>query len=256
MLKIRRRHLENAGAAYLPAGDGRFPAVLILHGSEGGNAGWSHAAATILASHGYFALPFGYGRDGGPWKAGDIVDIPIDRTAAVLAALRDDPACNGRVGVYGWSRGGEHALLLAWLTARDQPDRMPDAVAVHSPSDVVCGAFRAAYTVAYGDPAGVVWDPAERAWTWRGASDQLLPTQPIEIERYPGPVFISHGEADKTWSVAQTDRLEARLRRRGGIFEIRRHPGQDHVFDSENWNRHYEDVLRFFDRHLRAKAAE
>lgn len=38
--------------AYSPPGDGPFPALLLLHGSEDGWSGWSHRNAVILASAG------------------------------------------------------------------------------------------------------------------------------------------------------------------------------------------------------------
>ena len=46
-----------------------------------------------------------------------------------------------RAGVYGVSRGGEHALLLASLLASENTTDQPDALAAHSAPDVICGAF-------------------------------------------------------------------------------------------------------------------
>ena len=40
MLSIVRRLLPEFGTTYGPPGDGPFPAVLLLHGSEGGWSGW------------------------------------------------------------------------------------------------------------------------------------------------------------------------------------------------------------------------
>ncbi|WP_234247147.1 hypothetical protein [Billgrantia desiderata] len=80
---------------------------------------------------------------GNAWNAGHIVDCPLDRTAQALAALRDFPFVGPRVGLYGVSRGAEHALLLTSLMARDEMPGIPEAVAAHSPPDVVCGGFDA-----------------------------------------------------------------------------------------------------------------
>src|SRR5580704_17661402 len=41
-----------------------------------------------------------------------------------------------KIGLYGVSRGAEHALLLASLMARDGVAGLPDAIAVHTPPDV------------------------------------------------------------------------------------------------------------------------
>lgn len=244
------RALPGFGATYAPPGDGPFPTVMLLHGSEGAYAGWSHMTATTFAAHGFLALPFGYSRDGNAWNAGSILDIPLDRTAEALVALRGSPRCNGRVGLYGVSRGGEHALLVTALMARDGVDGLPDAVAVHSAADVICGAFHATFMRDQGDPGWRVWDPAERAWTWRGSSDTLLPSTAIEIEHYAGPLFLSHGTIDQAWSVEMARRLEVRLRAHGRSPEVHLYEGQDHGFDDEHQNRHTALLLDFFDRHL------
>jgi len=158
--------------------------------------------------------------------------------------------CSGKVGLYGTSRGGEHALLLTSLMVRDRVDPLPSAVAVHAPSDVICGGFDARQWRDKGDPGWKVWDPAERAWTWRGASDALKPTTPIEIERYEGPIFISHGTADNSWSVEMTRRLEARLIQHGRCPEVHYYDGQPHTPSGEAMNLHLRRLIAFFDQHL------
>lgn len=250
-LTIVHHGTADRGMAYAPAGGGPFPAVMVLHGSEGAWAGWNHVAAMMLAAHGFLARPFGYSRQGNAWNAGDIVDVPLDRTADALAELRRDPRCNGRVGLYGVSRGGEHALLLASLMVRDGVDGLPDAVAAHAPADVVCGAFRGACVRDSGDPGWRSWDPGERAWTWRESSESLLPTTPIEIERYPGPLFLSHGMDDDVWSADMTRRLEARLRAHGRAPEVHLYEGMKHGFDCPGLDEHYRRLIAFFTRHLR-----
>ena len=251
-LKILRREIPQWGTTYGPAGDGPFPAILVLHGSEGASAGWSHRNAAILAAHGFLAFPFGYSKGGNGWNAGNIIDVPLDRTVEALAALRAFPFAGPKVGLYGVSRGGEHALLLASLMARDAVNGLPDAIAVHTPADVICGAFDAREMRDAGDPGWQPWDPGKRAWTWRGSSDDLLPTTPIEIERYDGPLFISHGTNDRMWSVDMSRRLVARLSGHGKVPESHFYEGQDHTPDSEGANQHHERLIAFFARHLSA----
>lgn len=251
-LKILRHTLAGGGTAYSPPGDGPFAAILVLHGSEGAWAGWSYKTAVIFAAHGFLACPFGYSTGGNPWNAGSITDIALDKTENALATLRASSLAGPKVGVYGASRGGEHALLLASLMARDGVDGIPDAIAAHAPADVICGAFRATLWRDPGDPGWQVWDPADRAWTWRGRSDDLLPTMPIEIERYDGPLFLSHGTEDTVWSVAMTRRLEQRLRAAGRTPEVHYYQGQGHGLDSDTENDHVERLTGFFGRHLSA----
>lgn len=249
-LSIVRRLIPEWGTTYGPAGEGPFPAVMVLHGSEGGWSGWSHRNAVLLAAHGFLAFPFPYARTGNAWNAGDIVDIPLDRTVDALRALRVFAACGPRVGLYGVSRGGEHALLVAALMARDGIDGLPDAVAAHAPADVVCGAFRAARWRDPGDPGWQAWDPADRAWTWRGSSNGLEPTTPIGIERYPGPVFLGHGAADRVWTCDMTRRLEARLRVHGRDPEVHIYDGEDHSLGSQAENELHGHLISFLARHL------
>src|SRR5580704_17661403 len=87
-LKIFHRVVPGCGWGYGPPDDGPFPAILLLHGSEGKWSGWIYRTAVILAAHGFLAIPFGYSNGGNGWNAGDIIDVPLDRTAEALAALR------------------------------------------------------------------------------------------------------------------------------------------------------------------------
>lgn len=136
--------------------------------------------------------------------------------------------------------------------AEEGLDGLPDAVAVHSPPDVVCGAFDSKVYRDAGDPGWQPWDPGERAWSWRGSSENLLPTKQIEIERYDGPIFLSHGSADRVWSVDMTKRLEARLLAHGRKPEVHIYEGQDHIPTSAAENLHHENLLTFLDRNLLA----
>jgi dipeptidyl aminopeptidase/acylaminoacyl peptidase len=249
-LKVINRYLPDLGPAYSPPGDGPFPAILLLHGSEGAWAGWTHRAAVILAVHGFLAFPFGYSVGGNGWNAGSIIDVPLDNTEVALARLRALSLVQGKVGVYGVSRGAEHALLLTALMARSGCNGLPDAVAAHSPPDVICGGFNGPSFRDQGDPGWQVWDMGLRAWTWRGSSEALLPTTPIAIEAYEGPLFLSHGTADKVWSVEMTRRLETRLRQHGRQIEVHYYEGQGHSLGSAADNHHHERLIAFFQQHL------
>lgn len=249
MLRIINRPLPGLGHCYSPPGEGPFPTVMVLHGSEGAWSGYSYLSAAILAAHGFLAVPFGYSVGGNAWNAGDILNVPLDRTAEALATLHALPI-SGKVGLYGVSRGGEHALLVTALMARDKIPGLPDAVAAHAASDVVCGAFIGANWRDSGDPGWQSWDPAQRAWTWRGVSDDLLPTMPIEIERYEGPLLLTHGMKDTMWSVSMTRRLEARLQQHGRTPEVHFLSEQDHNPVGEDENSYNHRLIDFFHRAL------
>jgi hypothetical protein len=49
MLTIVNRPLPGLGQSYGPPGEGPFPTVMVLHGSEGAWSGFSHLTAAIIA---------------------------------------------------------------------------------------------------------------------------------------------------------------------------------------------------------------
>lgn len=248
--EVEFRSGPNGIYIYVPKGRAVSPGLLLLHGSEGGWSGWSAWHALAFAMYGFVTVALPYSKGGNGWHAGDIHDVDLDATARALDGLRAyDAVAGSKVGLFGVSRGAEHALLLASLMARDGVAGQPDAVAAHAPSDVICGAFVAG---AYHPTQREASDPSWRAWRWRGSSDGLEPTRPIEIERYDGPLFLSHGEADPVWTVDCTRRLERRLREAGRTPEVHLYPGEGHNFRAETRNLQHERLIAFFRRHLEA----
>jgi dipeptidyl aminopeptidase/acylaminoacyl peptidase len=247
-------------AIYVPISPDPRPAILLLHGSEGGFAGWSHVQALALAHKGFIAVPWSYCKDGSPWHAGDIRGISLDDTEKALAWLQTMDGASGRVGLYGQSRGAEHALVLTSLLVGDGSPHLPRAVAVHGATDVIVGAFIAAKglrSVAnvrlakLGPWEGTPIDLApEHAWQWRGTSELLSPGSSIEIERYAGPLFLSHGEEDDVWSVKRTRRLERRLIEAGRSPEVHYYPAEAHRLRPETRRVHQAHLVSFFERHL------
>ena len=247
------------GHLYAPAGDGRHPALLLLHGSEGALGWLGHRDAVIFAGRSYLTLPLAYSVGGNFWVGGDIWNVALEKTEQAMAALRAHPRCNGRLGVYGWSRGAEHALLATALMAEAGSPHLPDAVAAHAPPDRVCGAWRNLFFRhrERGDPIRPppVWgfledriDPTQAAWTWRGVP--LADGAPLPIEAYGGPVYLSVGEADELWPAEMAPRLAERLRAVGRDVELHVYPGQPHMPDPSAWNTHLENLLAFFGRTL------
>ena len=200
-----------------------------------------------MAGSGFCTIAPGYSRGGDAWHAGDILDVDLDQTESMLIWMRESGITSGQVGLYGTSRGAEHALLVTSLMARDGSIGLPDAVAVHAPSDTIVGAFSARNV-----RTGILLPlkPTERAWRWRGESDALAPGSQIEIERYDGPLFISHGEQDAVWGADRTQRLAKRLRAAGRRPEVHIYKGEGHVLLPEAQNTHYLRVVDFFGRAL------
>ena len=205
--------------------------------------------AMFLAAQGFVAAPFPYSKGGSLWHAGDILDVELDETVEALALMRGHETVSGPMGIWGLSRGAEHALLLASLMAREGRSDMPQAVAVLAASDVIWPAFLDVYE-ARTHPAPLDW--SKRAWRWHGSSEGLAPRAPIEVERYPGPLSLSHGEADRVWPAEQTRRLEARLRTHGREPDVFLYPGEGHALGAEAASVDRARVADFFRRHLAA----
>ena len=249
-LNIIRRLLPDFGTTYGPPGDGPFPTVLVLHGSEGALSGWSHRTSAILAASGFLAYPHGYSRGGNAWNAGSIEDVDLSRTVEALDSLKSFSASDGKIGLYGVSRGAEHALLVASLMAKYNLSPLPDAIACLAAPDVVCGAFDAKSYRDSGDPGWQAWDAARRAWVWNGSNEDLKPTTPIEVERIDCPMFLASGLQDQTWSPDMTKRLEARRKSAGLSVETHYYEDQGHVPNSNGENKHNQLLLDFLEKHL------
>jgi dipeptidyl aminopeptidase/acylaminoacyl peptidase len=73
---------------------------------------------------------------------------------------------------------------------------------------------------------------------------------PIEIERFDGPLFLSHGTRDATWSVEMTRRLWERLKQHGRTPEVHLYEEEGHGFSSDAENQQHERLIDFFTRHL------
>ncbi len=226
---------------YGPGAGERLAGVVILHGSEGPMAGWSHRFAALLAAQGVLALPHAYG-EGDFWGVGVIGDVPLEPVLESVARLVAHPRCRG-AGVFGWSMGAEMALVLAALEA--DIARLP-FVAAHAPSDVVHGAFDPVAMRAGGDWRRLEPD-GPRAWDWPAHAGRLAPGSPIEIERYPGPVFLSVGTADDIRDPAMTLRLAARLEAAGRPADLLIAEGQGHGFDFDREPELWARLLRFME---------
>ncbi len=182
------------GHTSVPAGDGPFPGVVVVHDAYGMTA-QQRRVCDHHAAQGYLVhAPSMYqrGRCLRQTFASFVADQgpAYDRLEAERAALAARPDCTGRVGVMGFCLGGRFALVAAGRG-------MFDAAAVN-----------------YGLlPAGKQ-DPAEL--------DRMLSA--------PCPVVASYGDRDKVVDVAEVDKLRAGLERKGAPVDLKVYPGATHSF--------------------------
>lgn len=96
------------GTFFKPPGAGPHPALLVLSGADGG---MYQGVAARFASYGYAALALAY--FGVEHLPKQLANVPLEYFEAALGWLQAQPGvAPGKVGVVGWSRGGELALLL------------------------------------------------------------------------------------------------------------------------------------------------
>jgi pimeloyl-ACP methyl ester carboxylesterase len=212
-LTVRQSVSSTQDAIYWPGNGPLRGGVVCLHGSEGGFAGWNDLNCALLAANGFAALAHNYTRTT-PWLTHpDIDDVPLEGTETALMALREElgPYQCG-VGVFGVSRGAEHALLLTQLLAEDGSPALPDAVAVHSPPDEAWPAF-----IVSDFQTGKPWagDRRRPSWSWRGKHDRTRPGTLLGLIPLSCPVFIAQGTQDNVWGDKMARRLVARMNEAG-----------------------------------------
>jgi len=137
------------GELFIPPGEGPFPVVMVLTGSNGGIPS---LIAQLLAKEGIAAFALAYsGVEGLP---PDVCDVPLEYFEVAFGWLREQPCLNGKISLHGTSRGAELALLLASM--------FPDEI-----ERIVCVA-----------PSSVVLSPD--SWTYQGES--VLPAAPFMVD--------------------------------------------------------------------------
>ncbi|HSC84317.1 MAG TPA: hypothetical protein VLC30_11930 [Pseudomonas sp.] len=113
-----------------PVATGRFPLIVLSHGNSGSPLA-HHDLATALARHGFVVLAVVHPGDNyqDQSRLGALSNLygrPLQLSAAIDAALADTLLGHSlestRVGVIGYSAGGESALILAG--AQPQPEHL------------------------------------------------------------------------------------------------------------------------------------
>ncbi|RYY42057.1 MAG: dienelactone hydrolase [Sphingomonadales bacterium] len=212
---------------YPPASGKSGPAILVLGGSEGGEGGGKRLAEAF-ARQGYGALALAYFNAEGLPK--QLQEVPLEYFATAVAWLQAQPLVErGKIGVYGISKGGEAALLIA---SREPAIR---AVVAVVPSSLVWqGINFADYTDVKssfslgGKPVAYV--PYDTSAPFTSILDLYArslktaaqhPDAIIAVEKINGPVLLLSGKNDSLWpSAAMADQVVARLDAKG--FKSRR----------------------------------
>jgi dipeptidyl aminopeptidase/acylaminoacyl peptidase len=206
------------GILYRPDTTEARPAIIVLHGWQAAGTNGAavvEARARRYAEDGYVALALsmrGWPPSGG---ADDCGLRQPDDVVAAAEWLRGAPGVQAdRVGVVGFSQGGQVALLAA---ARDR--RIRAVVAFFPVTDVA--AWKA--TTANADIPGYVTAVCEPGG--------VAPRSPVTRAGDIGaPVLLIHGDADTRVPVAQSQAMRAALEAAGRPVQLLLVPGAQHGF--------------------------
>lgn len=201
----------------------KFPAIVVLGGSEGGLNPAVTAEAKALADQGFAVLQLGY--FGAAHLPESLQLIPVEYFERAVAWLRKQQDVDPRrIGIMGTSIGGEAALLVA------AHDPAITAVVAAVPSDIVWQGIgpwgdrdpESSFSLD-GRPlpdlpyrvseTGTVFDRYTAGLSARGAHPQAF----IPLLQIQGPVMLVCGGRDVVWPSCRMARAAATRLRAGGF---------------------------------------
>jgi dienelactone hydrolase len=208
-----------------PAGEGPFPAVVILHDCSGlgpGSSGAPWRWSSELMRLGYVTIwPDSFSSRGFPrgtctesQQAAVRPAVRVDDAYAALAHLRTLPFVDGRrIAVMGGSHGGASTLASIVATARNEargPQGFAAAIALYPSCSFGFGDF----------VVGRAREPGSPITGYRGVFRPLAPT------------LILTGELDDWTPAEPCRRMVESARAAGHPAEIKVYAGAHHSFDS------------------------
>ena len=224
--------------SFRPAGEGRFPGVLLIPGYER-TARDLIPLGVRLAREDFAGVAVsqpGFGKSQGP------PDFVGPKTLEVLKVgyrkLRQEMYVDAeRMGIYGYSRGGMAASLLA--------------VELDDVKAAVFGAGVYDFQRAYDDVTlpGIRQNMKAETGMTKEAVRQR--SSILRMEKLKCPVLILHGEKDKNVPVSQALELRDRLTQLHKEFEIKLFPDKEHSIGAEAGDL----TVDFFRRRLQKNVA-
>jgi len=240
-LRVEVRDGPLQGTLFRPKGDGPFPVVIWIGGSDG----WfTEPRPALLASHGIATFSVAYfGRE--PLPAA-LCEVPLEFFDRAVDRLSAEPTVDtGRMGLYGYSKGGELALLLA---SRNERIR---AVAAYSPSSFVwqspgpgqpksswaAGGTPLPFMPMHISAMMILKMIRGRPVTFRDAYEKGMEKHPdkaqearIPVEKIKGPVLLVSGTEDAVWpSSRMADDVRASVTAAGGTVTHLDYDGAGHM---------------------------
>lgn len=216
---IKRENPPYPGFLYVPDAPGPHPGILLLHGSEGGHGDYwnfpgeasfptgESSFCAKLARHfsslGFVAFAYSYFHSDGikgfsNYPPKELAHIEIQNTARAFAWLKNSSHIQGgAVGLWGGSRGAEHALLLGSVISQLKSDNIQiDVIVAEAPCDLIYPGFSLEAAKALSTGAEFPENPPP---AWKLNDQPLQMYVPIEIEKIKAPILITYGAEDPIW---------------------------------------------------------
>lgn len=203
VVTIKGSEYDIPATVCLPTADGKFPAVVMLHGTgsnreEAGN-GYAYAAPVLAEKYGIATIRIdfpGNGDSTADYMQYTFASAVADAMAAAEYMAGLDKVDGDKIGVMGWSQGGTDALLAAgqhpevfksivtWAGAPDLSDMLSD-------EDYAAAKENGFFVMPFD------WrDELHVSLQW---CDDVANTDVLEVFKgYSGPVLAIAGKADDT----------------------------------------------------------
>lgn len=223
--------------AYVPAGEGRRPAVVMIHGGGwrfGDKASW-RPEAERLAARGWVAFSINYRLD-----EPSVFPAEIDDVQAAVRWVRANASEYGvdpnRIAAIGESAGGHLTAMLA--TLGDGGARIRAGAAWSPPTDLT----------ALAGSRGDGWARPLLGCTRETCPDTLGQSSPVNhVDGNDAPLYIAHS-TDELVPLSQAQSMADKLKAAGVEHRLDVFPGSRHALDfrDDAWA----PTLAFLETHL------
>lgn len=243
-IKVCKYDYASAGSkveaiSFQPSGDGRFPGLLLIPGYQRSAPDYIYLGR-ILGQQGFASLAVtqpGFGKSEG--KADYVGPATIEALANGFRKFqRESYVDANKMGIFGYSRGGMAASLLA--------------VKLKEVRAAVFGAGIYDFKRAYDEIKIEGIRENMRAET--GMTEKAIKERSsiLQMKKLRCPVLILHGEKDENVPVSQALVLRDRLTKLKKDFEIKLFPNAEHIIPRDEL---VTNLIDFFSRRLKGVKA-